>query len=442
MKDLYLTDRLRQIDREIWLKDSILLIWPAAEGLKDEFFTPNGVEYGVYIHANILNTFLSGKYMTYFHKQLEWLMIFFLIILSVSVNLSSSNKVLIFSNGAIVLVFWFIIPLSILLGTNLILNYPSEIIFSLLLAFSSANIVKYLIEDANKQKLNKALSEYVSSNIASEILEGDGQVNLDGEERELVCFFSDIEGFTTLSERLSPQELVSFLREYLSAMTSIIMDQQGHVDKFEGDAVMAMWGAFTGHSKSDFVHACDSALLQQQSLDSINAKWSKKLGSSVRARMWLHSGKAIVGNIGAVWKKMDFTALWDNVNLASRLEWVNKYYGTYICVSEIIYLSVKEFYIFRYLDEIQVKWKDIPVKIYELIWKPWEVSSEKKEFADGFNGATRLYLARKFADAKDIFERLSLKDDVPTKIYIDRCSEYIENPPGDDWNGVSRMTEK
>lgn len=224
--DLYSAERLREVEKEIGLTDKILLIGPAAEGMKDEFFTPNGVEYGVNIHANILNTLLSRQFMMYFDKYLEWLLIFFLIVLSVSVNLSSSLKTLLLGNILIILIFWFIIPLSILIGTNLIFNYPSEIIFSLVLAFSSANIVKYLIEDANKMKLNFALSQYVSSNIAEEILEGSGQVNLNGEKRSLGCFFSDIEGFTNLSEELSPEELVSFLREYLSHMTKIIMDKK------------------------------------------------------------------------------------------------------------------------------------------------------------------------------------------------------------------------
>lgn len=440
--DLYDSDLLRLVDKEIDLQDTILLIGPAAEGLKDEFFTPNGVEYGVNIHANILNTFLSGKYMMYFQKQLEWVMIFFLIVLSVSVNLSSSSRFLFCSNTAIILVFWFLIPISILLGTNLILNYPSEIIFSLLLAFSSANIVKYLIEDANKQKLNKALSEYVSSNIADEILSEWGKVNLNGEERFLVCFFSDIEGFTTLSERLSPQELVKFLREYLSAMTTVIMQSGWHVDKFEGDAVMALWGAFHKHSKTDYHDVCDSALLQQEALDQLNDAWHKKLGGCVKVRMWIHAGTAIVGNIWAVWKKMDFTALWDNVNTASRLEGVNKHYGTYICVSEIVYNSLKNDFEFRYLDEIQVQGKDIPVKIYELLWRKWENSSDKIQKYQDFESATELYRKQRFTEAQDIFQRLSELWDTPSQVYFKRCEAYLKNPPAEDWNWVWRMMEK
>ena len=442
--DLYTPTRLREIDKKIDLSDKILLIGPAAEGLKDEFYTPNGVEYGVYIHANILNTFLSWQYMMYFHKYLEWVMIFFLIVLSVSVNLSSSSRVLILSNGAIVLVFWFVIPLSILLWTNLILNYPSEIIFSLILAFSSANIVKYLIEDANKKKLNQALSEYVSSNIASEILEGNWQVNLNGERRKLGCFFSDIEGFTTLSEKLSPEQLVSFLREYLSLMTKIIMNKAGHVDKFEGDAIMALWGVFTDYDVvKDAEKLCRSALEQQKALWALNVTWSEKLGWEVCVRMGIHAWEAIVWNIWAVGHKMEFTALWDDVNIASRLEGVNKYYGTYICVSESIFMNTQDQFYFRFLDTIQVQWKEKSIKIYELIGeKGMYLTDEQEMIYKEFSDALDLYLLQNFSGAKQKFWKLAKLWDPPSKTFSARCEYYISNPPWDAWTWVWRMEDK
>ncbi len=440
--DVYDSSMLQTLSKSISFRDAIILIGPAADGLKDEFFTPNWVEYGVNIHANILNTLLQEEYTMYFDRKLEWVLIFLLVILSVYANLSPSNKVLLISNFLIVSVFWFIFPLSILLGTNLIINFPSEIIFSLLLAFTSANIVKYLIEDTNKKKLNKALSEYVWESIADEILLEHGKVNLDGQEKNLVCLFSDIEGFTTMSEKLSPSELVSFLREYLSSMTGIIMDKRWHVDKFEWDAVMALWGAFTEHSNADYVSACNAALEQREALNALNKKWSKKLGSSVKIRMWIHGWKAIIWNIWAIGRKMEFTALGDNINLASRLESVNKYYGTYICVSEIVYIATKGFFSFRYLDEIKVKWKDIPVKIYELIWRldaHWE---KQKQIYNAFAWAMLHYKDRSFNDAKDIFERLAQDWDAPSETYTQRCEYYIQNPPGKDWDWIWRMMEK
>ena len=440
--DIYNPEALRQLSKTINLKDAIILVWPAADGLKDEFFTPNGIEYWVNIHANILNTLLQEEYAMYFDRKLEWILIFLLVILSVYANLSPSNKILLISNFLIVSVFWFIFPLSILLGTNLIINFPSEIIFSLLLAFTSANIVKYLIEDTNKKKLNKALWEYVGVNIADEILLEHGKVNLDGQEKNLVCFFSDIEWFTSMSERLSPQELVSFLRDYLSTMTETIMDKQWHVDKYEWDAIMALWWAFTEHSNADYILACRSALIQVSALTKLNKKWSKKLWNEVKVRMWIHGWKAIIWNIWAVWKKMEFTALGDNINLASRLESVNKYYGTYICVSEVVCNSSKDFFDFRYIDEIQVKGKDIPVKIYELIGEKDSISQREKQIFNAFWWGVKLYKDRNFSDAKDVFEKLSLEWDTPSETYMKRCEYYLSNPPRDDWNWVWRMMDK
>ena len=440
--DLLDSKKLKQLNEEIGFQDKIFIIGPAAEWLKDDFFTPNGIEYGVNIHANILNTLLSKNYMMYFDRNQEWILIFFIIILSVSVNLSLSRKIILIWNTAIILIFWFVFPLSILLGTNLILNFPSEIIFSLILSLSAANVIKYLREDMNKQKLNKALTEYVGSNIAQEILLEEGKVNLDGEEKNLLYFFSDIEGFTSLSEKLSPQELVAFLREYLTAMTSRIMEQGGYVDKFEGDAVMAFWGAFSPLETQSYISLCEAALSQQHALVHLNTKWKEKFWHELSVRMGLHGGEAIVGNIWALGKKMDFTALGDNVNLASRLEGVNKFYGSYICASTVIYESTKHIYAYRFLDEIQVMWKDSSVKIYELLGNQKDIPDVKKDIALRFQKAWQFYAAQKFTQAKVLFEELQAAGDIPSETYIARCDMFLKNPPEAHWNGVWRMMEK
>jgi adenylate cyclase len=334
-----------------------------------------------------------------------------------------------------------VIPLGVLFWTNLFLNFPSELIVALLLSFTAANIVKFLIEDGNKKRLNSALSEYVSSDIAREILSWEGKIHLDGEKKYLVCFFSDIEGFTNISESLSPEELVAFLREYLGEMTHFIVGSGGHVDKFEWDAVMALWGAFSHRDKEDVYRACQTALQQQKFLKEKKNYFQEKLGREIKVRIWIHAGEAIVGNIGAIGEKMDFTALGDNVNLASRLEGVNKFYGTYTCVSEEVYCQVKDIFSFRYLDRIQVKGKDIPVKIYELRGYLSERSEREAEFLDAFSRAVKLYSERKFWEAKTCFMHLA-KSDSASRVYIEHCEKYIENPPGEDWNGVWRMEEK
>jgi adenylate cyclase len=159
-------------------------------------------------------------------------------------------------------------------------------------------------------------------------------------------------------------------------------------------------------------------------------------------RIGIHSGNAIIWNIWAIWKKMSFTALGDNINLASRLEWVNKYYGTLICVSESVYWDTQENFEFRFLDEIQVKGKDIPVKIYELLAHSWELSQEKKSMIELFSEARKLYTQKKFQEAEVLFLNLEKSWDAPSKYYAQRCSCFQKNPPSDDWTWVWRMTEK
>ena len=421
--------------------DAIVLIGPAAEWFGDNFYTPNWREYGVNIHAHILSTLLSKEYITYFDLKSEWSLIFLLIILSVYVNLSASRVIAIGGNIIIIFIFWFFIPFLLLISSNIILGHPAEIIFSLILAFSSANIVKYIIESMSKKRLGNALSEYVGSSIADEILLEQGKVNLDGEKREVVCSFSDIEGFTSLSESLDPETLVAFLRTYLSEMTNITMGNDGHVDKFEWDAIMSLWGAFTTYTDEDCVKACRSALLQQESLASISQQYKSILQNTLKVRIGIHEWDVIIWNIWAVWKKMEFTALWDTVNLASRLEWVNKYYGTYICVSQQVYAATKDVFAYRFLDEIRVQWKNTAVKIYELLWYKKDLSEEKLEQYMKFSQALWQYREWNFSQALDMFMDLVESWDTPSKVFLDRCRDFQTTLP-DDWDGIWDMEGK
>jgi len=419
----------------------IVLIWATAKWIKDIFTTPNWIEYGVYVLSNIVNTILTKNYLLYFDKNLELLLIFLLILLSVYFNFYSSWKLLIFSNISIFIIFIVIFPLSIFIYTSYLLNYWFELFFTLLISIIISNIIKYTTENKNKNKLNKALSEYVSKAIADEILSNSWKINLDWERKKLAIYFSDIEWFTTISEKFEPEFLVTFLRDYLSEMSDIIMDSNWFVNKYEWDAIMALWWAFTPYDNSSY-YSCLSALKQQKRLLELNEIWIKNWFSSIKVRIGLHVWEAIVWNIWSTWRKMEFTALWDSVNLASRLEWVNKFYWTYICVSEAVYDEVSDLFEFRYLDKIKVKWKNKPVKIFELLWLKNEVSDEILEIKNQFEIAVKLYLKRDFIWAKKIFEELMKQWDNAPKIYIDMCDLYIKTPPPDYWDWVSTMSWK
>ncbi len=225
-------------------------------------------------------------------------------------------------------------------------------------------------------------------------------------------------------------------------MSTIIMDNKWFINKFEWDAIMALWWVFGEKSEENSFFACLSAIQQQKRLQKLNQIWKEKWYWKIHCRIWIHNWNAIIWNIWAKWRKMEFTALWDSVNIASRLEWVNKYYNTYICTSEEIYKETKKSFEFRYLDKIRVKWKEKPVKIYELICLSDEITDEILDKVQKFWFAINLYQERDFQTAKNRFRVLADAWDKPSLAYIERCEEYIKNPPPANWDWVWEMKEK
>ena len=420
---------------EDYFQDKVVFIWATAKGLKDIFFTPTGTQPWVYSHVNMVNTILTHSPLHYLNVYIEWIMIFLLIFLSTYYNVSRSSTLLFITNICVIGVFILFIVLN--LNAHILVQRPAEFLLWMMFSLVVSNIVKFFIANQHKQKLNQALSEYVSTDVAQEIISGDGTVNLNGEEKVTTILFSDIKWFTTLSENMWPQELVSFLREYLSAMSHIILDNKGFINKYEWDAIMALWGVFWDDSDTLYM-ACESALLQQEKLLSLNEHWKE----NIKIRIWIHEWTAIVGNIGAIGRKMEFTALGDHVNLASRLEWVNKFYGTHICVSHTVYNQVKSDFEFRYLDTIQVKWKNKPVKIYELLCRKWDLNGEQKKMYRQFEQAIGKYKKKDFAWAREIFLMLKKVWDAPSCTYADRCRLYARKKLPEDWDGVWKMDEK
>ena len=410
-------------------KDKIIIIWTTAKGIKDIFFTTNDIEYWVFVQANIVNTILNQNYLTYFNENLEWVLVFLVIILSIYFSMSDSGRVSMFANLWIAWMFLFIYPTISIIFMQNIYKHLFELFLALPFAITIWNVIKYLFENKNKWKLSKALSEYVSKAIVKEILSNSWDIKLDWDLKKLTIFFSDIEWFTTISEKFSPEELITFLRKYLSYMSNIILDNQWFINKYEWDAIMALWWAFSHHSELDWYNACLSAIRQQELLKDLNKTWLEEWFPPIRARIWLHTWEAIVWNIWSVWRKIEFSAFWDSVNLGSRLEWVNKFYGTFICASEVVYEENKEKFDFRFLDKIKVKWKDKPIKIYELLSLKWELDETRAKIVKYFDKAMEKYFSKDFESAKKMFEEIFTKyQDPPSKTYILRCEFYIQNP--------------
>jgi adenylate cyclase len=224
---------------------------------------------------------------------------------------------------------------------------------------------RILTEEKEKKVIQGMFSNYVSKSIVDELIKHPEKLELGGEERNITVLFSDIRGFTTLSEKLTSQELVAHLNEYLSAMTDIIFKYEGTLDKYVGDEIMAFWNAPL-EQENHAELACLAALEMMSKLHNLNENWPEDRNLNIGIGM--NTGLMTVGNMGSK-SRMDYTLMGDNVNLGARLEGTNKIYGTNIIISELTYVEIKDQFICRELDNIRVKGKQKPVMIYEVMDK-------------------------------------------------------------------------
>ncbi|MBI4083858.1 MAG: HAMP domain-containing protein [Candidatus Lambdaproteobacteria bacterium] len=293
-----------------------------------------------------------------------------------------------------------------------------------------------------KEQIRETFKRYVSSSVVDELLRNVDQIRLGGENRNLTIQFSDIAGFTSISEALPPEGVVEFLNEYLSAMTAEIEAEQGIVDKYIGDAVMAFWGtpvALDNHA----LHACRAALRQLARLRELREQWAGR-GRLARfdARFGLHTGDVVVGNIGSS-TRMDYTIIGDSVNTASRLEGMNKEYGTHILISEATWRRVEGGFCARELDAIVPVGRTDPLCIYELVGDVDAATPELRARHRRFAEALALYRARRFAEAGEAFHTLDAAGgDPPSRTFEARCRELLRQPPPPDWNGTYVPTHK
>jgi adenylate cyclase len=317
------------------------------------------------------------------------------------------------------------------------------------LNFSDAFFVKSdikEIKDLNEALLSlrtsiQSFSFYIPKTLVKRLLQRKQSIHVGGRSREITLFFSDIENFTTISENYSAEKISVHLSDYFNALGEIISNHEGTIDKFIGDAVMAFWGA----PISDNFHvknACTTALLCQQKINELNRIWKKEDKPEFKTRIGIHTGTAIVGNIGST-ERMNYTVIGDNVNLCSRLEALNKEYGTKIIVSDSVYSLVKNDFYFRQLDVVIVKGRTSPIKIYELfgfqskdalLVPDDDVLSYMKNFEKAYN----LYLSRQFEEAILAFGELMVVNqakDQSLGLYKKRCEEFIKNPPPKEWVG-------
>jgi adenylate cyclase len=299
----------------------------------------------------------------------------------------------------------------------------------------------YLTEGREKAQLKKEFSTVLAPTVVDQLLENPELAGLGGDERNMTVMFSDIRGFTSMSEKMTPEGLTQFLNEYLTPMTDILIARQGTLDKYMGDAIMAFWGAPI-RQEDHAARACLAALDMMESLAELRVRWRKEGKPDIDIGIGLNTGSMRVGFMGSE-RMRNYTLLGDNVNLGSRLEGVNKQYGTNIIISEYTYAAAKDAIYARELDAIRVKGKREPVTIYELRGRG-KPEGDEERFDATFHDGIELYKGRKFTEAIAKFETcIELVDgDQPSKLYIERSNAFLEVPPPDDWDGVFEMKTK
>lgn len=291
----------------------------------------------------------------------------------------------------------------------------------------------------------QAFKKYVPASLVRQLIELKQETKLGGEEKELTIFFSDIKDFTHISEQMASQELMIYLSEYLENLSKVILEYSGTIDKYIGDAIMAFWGAPVKLTNAPYL-ACKAALLCQQKAEELNLCWKHKGQPPSYTRIGIHTGNIIVGNLGSE-ERMNYTIIGDNVNLASRLEGINKFYGTNIVISESTYQQVAEYFLCRPLDIVAVKGKSRGIRVYELIAdKSQAIAPELEIFCRDYTMALEAYFQREWKQALDMFTEFTqhFPNDKAAFLFALRCQKFQNHPEliPPDWNGTTILNEK
>jgi adenylate cyclase len=418
------------------LRNALVFVGATEAGIADLRATPfDPVMPGVEIHATVAANALEGRFLV---RNSSTVALEIGAIVLVPLLLA---RLLASSSGTLAGLGWFAFSVAGYLLANLYvfsyLAWDLSVIFPLVPLFAGytgCEAYRNLVIEKRGRYLKSAFGSYVSPDLVEVIVKDPDRLRLGGERREITVLFSDIRAFTTISESLQPEDLVRLLNGYLSPMTRIILEERGTLDKYIGDAVMAIFNApldVANHAE----HACRTAFRMLDRLTTLNAEFSSSGLPEIDIGIGINTGDAIVGNMGAD-IRFDYTAIGDNVNLASRLEGLNKYYGTRILVTSATRHQAGDAFLFREADLVRVKGKREPVTVFELM-------TSRHELAAPFSRGLSLYRERRFAEAAPLFAELNGRfGDRLSLLYQERCDSFLLAPPPADWDGVCTLQAK
>ena len=426
------------------LKDKIIIVGATATALGDIKVTPFDPVYpGVEIQATLIDNILHNNLLS----QPGWIAILdltYLVILGFFLTWVYSKikpvwgllTCTLIAVGQFLFHQWVFVDKGFWI-TNV---FP---FFENIFIFSSLTIYGYLTEKKERHFIENTFGKYLSPKVIDKLLQDPGGLKLGGEEKELTAFFTDLENFTTISEQLSAEELVNLLNEYLTDMTDILIQHEGTLDKYDGDAIKAFFGApvyFEDHAK----RACWVAIEMQEKLGKLREQWVNEKKPKLHMRIGINTGMVVVGNLGSK-NRMNYGMNGDAVNLASRLEGVNKEYGTFILISESTYALAKDFIEAREIDSIRVAGRSTPTRIYELLGKKGLIDEPLRTILLLYGKGLKFYKERKWKEAEIQFEKIleQYPQDGPSLTLLKRCQLIHKNRKmNKDWDGIFLVPSK
>lgn len=424
------------------LRGRIALVGATATGIFDLRATPLDPVYpGVEIHATVIDNILSGKFI----YRPKWIVVGDIsIILVLGIVLGTVLLWVPALWGGLLSVA---VAGAYVWATEFIfLNYgiPLSLIYALLsiaTIYLTITLFRYMKEEREKRRVRSAFNLYLHPEVARMVSADPGLLRLGGKKQELTVMFTDIRGFTSISETLDPEDLVEFLNEYLGAMTDIVFRYDGLLDKYIGDAIMALWGAPIP-KENHAVLACQTALDMRSKLHEMQIDWRERGLPPIEMGVGINTGPMVVGNMGS-YQRFNYTVMGDHVNLASRLEGLNKMYDTRVLLSEFTCAQIGDEFLVREIDAVRVKGKNQPVRIYELLARV-EEAGDLSQLVERFNEALAHYKAREWQRALELWNSLltDFPNDGPALMYVERSRALLDDPPGADWDGVFTATSK
>ncbi|MDA2932998.1 adenylate/guanylate cyclase domain-containing protein [Acidobacteria bacterium AH-259-D05] len=450
-RHIYTVSYYQAIDHQIFLppgllKDKIVFVGRAmaVEDLserrmeKDYFPTPFGLTGsalmpGVEVHANALTTLLRGDFIHKASPAQTWILLAFVAILVSAVVLGfESFRLKIVLSMAVII--GYVVGVALLFVYQNYWLYTAQPLFVMLSVFGLNTLYQYRQTEKERAHIRKALKGYVSRQVMDQIMQHPDSLELGGTQVEATVLFSDIVGFSKISEKTTPRDLFSMLNDYFTKMGDVIMKQEGMINKYIGDSVMAIWNTPMAHENHGAL-ACQAALEMKRIVDEM---------APLRARVGINTGPMVAGNLGHS-ERMEYTVIGDAVNLASRLEGANKALGSDIMISESTEQLVRGQFLLRPIDRIRVIGKEQPVQVYEVLAGINEpVPDELHEMVQSFEKIVEAYEARDWIEASNRTQQHleRFPEDKVASVYLERCLEFSTTPPPADWDGVYALKSK